>query len=101
MAKLSKIAQNNHRMSLVKKYAAKRAALRVKAKDETLSLEDRMAASAKLASLPRNSASTRVRHRCQLTGRPRGNFRKFGLSRMKFRELANHGEISGVTKASW
>jgi small subunit ribosomal protein S14 len=101
MAKLSKIAQNNHRMALVKKYAAKRAELRVKAKDESLSLEDRMAATAKLASLPRNSASTRVRHRCLLTGRPRGNFRKFGLSRMKFRELANHGEISGVTKASW
>ncbi|MEZ4845990.1 MAG: 30S ribosomal protein S14 [Bdellovibrionota bacterium] len=101
MAKTSKIAQNNHRMNLVKRYAAKRAELRAKSKDESLTLEDRMAASAKLATLPRNSASTRVRHRCQLTGRPRGNFRKFGLSRMKFRELANHGEISGVTKASW
>lgn len=101
MAKLSKIAQNNHRAKMVKKFATKRAQLRVQSKDETLSLEERMAASAKLASLPRNSASTRVRHRCVLTGRPRGNFRKFGLSRMKFRELANHGEISGVTKASW
>ena len=101
MAKLSKIAQNNHRMALVKKFATKRSELRAKAKDETLSLEERMLATAKLASLPRNSASSRVRHRCQLTGRPRGNFRKFGLSRMKFRELANHGEISGVTKAGW
>ena len=101
MAKLSKIAQNNHRAKLVKKFAAKRAELRIKSKDETITLEERLAATAKLASLPRNSASTRVRHRCQLTGRPRGNFRKFGLSRMKFRELANHGEISGVTKASW
>lgn len=101
MAKLSKIAQNNHRMALVKKFAAKRADLRAKSRDESLSLEDRMAATAKLAALPRNSAAVRVRHRCALTGRPRGNYRKFGLSRMKFRELANSGEISGVTKASW
>lgn len=101
MAKTSMIAQNNHRMKMVKKFKAKRDELRLKAKDETLTLEDRMAATSKLASLPRNSSATRVRHRCILTGRPRGNYRKFGLSRMKFREMANNGELSGVTKASW
>ena len=101
MAKLSKIAQNNRRAKLAKKYAAKRDELRKKSKDEKLSYEDRLAATAKLAQLPRNSAAGRVRHRCMLTGRPRGNFKKFGLSRMKFRELANSGELSGVTKASW
>ncbi len=101
MAKTSKIAQNNHRIRLTKKFKAKRDELRIKSKDESLTLEDRMAASAKLAQLPRNSAAARVRNRCLLTGRPRGNFQKFGLSRIKFRELANHGELSGVTKASW
>lgn len=101
MAKLSKIAQNNRRARMATKFAKKREELRQKSKDINLSLEERMAASAKLAQLPRNSAAARVRHRCALTGRPRGNFRKFGLSRIKFRELAHAGEISGVTKASW
>ena len=101
MAKLSKIAQNNHRIRLTKKFQKKREELRVKAKDITLSLEERMLAGAKLAQLPRNSSATRIRYRCLLTGRPRGNYRKFGLSRIKFRELAHAGEISGVTKASW
>ena len=101
MAKLSMIAQNNHRKKMVTKFKAKREELRLKARDEKLTLEDRMAATAKLAALPRNSSATRVRNRCLLTGRPRGNYQKFGLSRMKFRELANNGELSGVTKASW
>ena len=101
MAKTSKIAQNNHRIKMNKKYEPKRLELRAKSRDISLSLEERMEATAKLAKLPRNSCATRVRNRCLLTGRPRGNYRKFGLSRIKFRELASNGEISGVTKASW
>lgn len=101
MAKTSKIARNEQRKTLVKKYAAKRAELKKKSVDQNLSLDERMDATQKLAALPRNSSNTRVRLRCAITGRPRGNFRKFGLSRIKFRELAHSGEISGVTKASW
>ncbi|MEZ4705512.1 MAG: 30S ribosomal protein S14 [Bdellovibrionota bacterium] len=101
MAKTSKIARNEQRKSLVKRYATKRAELKKKSVDQNLSLEERMAATQQLASMPRNSSATRIRLRCGITGRPRGNFRKFGLSRIKFRELAHSGEISGVTKASW
>lgn len=101
MAKQGKIAQNNHRIQWSAKAAAKRKELREKSKDVSLPLTERMEARAKLAQMPRNTAETRVRLRCVLTGRPRGNFRKFGLSRIKFRELAHAGEISGVTKSSW
>ena len=101
MAKKGKIAQNNLRIRLVEKASKKRAELRELSKDVSIPLEERMTARAKLAQMPRNTAETRIRHRCLLTGRPRGNFRKFGLSRIKFRELAHKGEISGVTKSSW
>jgi len=101
MAKKGKIAQNNHRIKWSEKAAPKRAKLRNISKDVSIPLTERMAARAKLAQMPRNAAETRVRLRCVITGRPRGNFRKFGLSRIKFRELAHSGEISGVTKSSW
>ncbi|HMQ11386.1 MAG TPA: 30S ribosomal protein S14 [Oligoflexia bacterium] len=101
MAKTSKIAQNNHRIDLVKKYQTKREALKKLTTDLTIPLEERMLASQKLAALPRNSAPSRVRNRCLLSGRPRGNYRKFKLSRLMFRKLASEGQISGVRKASW
>lgn len=101
MAKKGKIAQNNHRIRMVEKAAKKRAELRAISKDENVPLEERMAARAKLAQMPRNTAETRIRQRCFLTGRPRGNLSKFGLCRIKFRELALNGQISGVTKSSW
>lgn len=101
MAKKSKIAQNNHRIRWSAQAAPKREALRSISKDVSVPLTERMAARAKLAAMPRNTAETRVRHRCVITGRPRGNFRKFGLCRIKFRELAHNGDISGVTKSSW
>lgn len=101
MAKKGKIQQNEYRKDLVDKFEKKRAELRNISKDVNVPLEERMAARSKLAQLPRNSAATRIRQRCYLTGRPRGNLRKFGLCRIKFRELALNGQISGVTKSSW
>ena len=101
MAKKGKIAQNNHRIAWAEKAAQKRETLRKISKDVSIPLTERMDARAKLAQMPRNAAQTRIRLRCAITGRPRGNFRKFGLSRIKFRELAHSGEISGVTKSSW
>lgn len=101
MAKKSSVEKNKRRMRLVKRYAAKRQKLRAMARDEKLSPEDRFAARLKLAELPRNSSSTRVRNRCALTGRPRGTYRKFRLSRMALRELASRGQIPGMVKSSW
>lgn len=101
MAKKSSVEKNKRRMGLVKRYAAKRQKLRAMARDEKLSPEDRFAARLKLAELPRNSSSTRVRNRCALTGRPRGTYRKFRLSRMALRELASRGQIPGMVKSSW
>lgn len=101
MAKTSKIARNEFRKELVKKFEEKRETLRKISVDIKLPLEERMAARQKLAELPRNSSATRLRNRCLLTGRPRGNYRKFKLSRLMFRDLASKGEISGVRKASW
>lgn len=101
MAKTSKIARNEYRKVLVKRMAKKRADLREKSLNLKLTLEERMEARQKLAALPRNSSEIRVRNRCLLSGRPRGNYRKFGLSRLMFRDLASKGEISGVRKASW
>jgi small subunit ribosomal protein S14 len=80
---------------------AKRAALKATVMDRTLPVEDRFNASLKLAQLPRNGAAVRVRLRCKLTGRPRGNYRKFELSRIMLRELGNQGQIPGMVKASW
>jgi small subunit ribosomal protein S14 len=101
MAKLALINREEKRRKMVKKYAAKRAELKAVFKDLNRSEEDRMEALQKLQSLPRNASESRLRNRCQLTGRPRGVFRKFGLCRNKIREIAMRGEIPGVVKASW
>lgn len=101
MAKKSAIEKNNRRKRMVLKYAVRRAKLREMARDDTLPQEERFMALLKLAELPRNSAATRVRNRCQVTGRPRGNYRKFKMSRISFRELALSGQLPGVVKSSW
>ena len=101
MAKLALINREQKRADLVAKFAAKRAALKTIIDDQTKSEEERYEARLKLQALPRNSAPTRQRNRCQVTGRPRGTFRKFGLGRIKLREFAMRGEIPGMTKASW
>jgi small subunit ribosomal protein S14 len=101
MARLSAVVKNKKREKLAKKFAPKAAALRAKAIDPKVSEEEREAARVKLQNIPRNANLNRVRNRCELTGRPRGFYRDFKLSRNKFRELANNGLIPGVTKASW
>ncbi len=101
MAKKSAVERNKKRTRLANKYAAKRAALRAQAKDQTLSPEDRFNARIKLAQLPRNSSPVRQRLRCKISGRPRGNYRKFKLSRVALRELASSGQIPGMVKSSW
>ncbi|MES2729157.1 MAG: 30S ribosomal protein S14 [Pseudomonadota bacterium] len=101
MAKASSVNRDLKRRKLVKQYAARRAALKATASNRDLLPEERFAAVLKLSDLPRNSAKTRVRNRCALTGRPRGNFRKFNLSRNALRLLASRGQLPGVTKASW
>lgn len=101
MAKLALINREDKRRRMVKKYAAKRAELFATIADQSRSEEERMSARLKLQSLPRNASPSRLRNRCQLTGRPRGVFRKFGLCRNKIREIAMQGEIPGVVKASW
>jgi small subunit ribosomal protein S14 len=101
MAKTSAIEKNKRRMRLVRKFAARRAKLKAMAKDSSLPPEERFAARLKLASLPRNGAKIRVQNRCELTGRPRAVYRKFKLSRLALRELASHGHIPGMVKASW
>ena len=101
MAKKSAIEKNNRRRKLVAKYAARRARLGAIAKDEALPQEERFAARLKLAELPRNSSATRVRNRCLVTGRPRGNYRKFRMSRIALRDLASAGQIPGMVKSSW
>ncbi|GBD45082.1 30S ribosomal protein S14 [bacterium HR40] len=101
MAKKSAIEKNKRRRQLVEKYAAKRAALKAIVMDRARDPEERFEATLKLAELPRNSAKVRVRNRCMLTGRPRGYYRRFGLSRIALRELASEGKLPGVTKASW
>ncbi len=101
MAKLSSIIKNDRRRVLAKKYGPLRAELRAKAINMKLSDEDRQAARLKLQKMPRDTSPSRVRSRCKLSGRPRGNLRKFGLSRMAFRAMAHRGLVPGVTKASW
>ena len=86
---------------LVEKYAAKRAELKAVAMNEDLSLEERFKARLKLAELPRNSAPNRVRNRCEVTGRPRGYYRKLKMSRIALRELGSNGQIPGLMKSSW
>lgn len=101
MARLAAIMKNNRRLKLALKYVAYRAELRDKVVNESLSPEERYEAGVKLQKLRKDTSRLRVRNRCYLTGRARGNLRKFGLSRMKTRELANLGLLPGVTKASW
>lgn len=101
MAKLSSVEKNNRRKRMVKKYAGKWARLKAIASNEKLPFDERFAARLKMATLPRNSHPTRIRSRCSLTGRARGNYRKFGISRLMLRELASQGLIPGVTKSSW
>ena len=101
MAKLSLINREKKREALVAKYAVKRAELVKIIQDQSKSEEERYEARLKLQQLPRNANPTRLRSRCQLTGRPRGTFRQFGLGRMKLRDAAMAGEIPGLTKASW
>ena len=101
MAKTSAVEKNKHRQALTKRYAAKRARLKAMAKDDNLPPEERFDARLKLAEMPRNSSKVRIRNRCELTGRPRGYFRKFGLCRNKLREVAMRGEVPGMIKASW
>lgn len=101
MAKLSSINKNERRKKLVKKYAGTYARLKAKANDKSLDETERMIARLKLAEVPRNGNPTRVRNRCETTGRPRGYYRKFRLCRIELRDLANKGLIPGVTKSSW
>jgi small subunit ribosomal protein S14 len=101
MAKLSSINKNERRKKLVQKYAAKYAKLRAVADNEALDDGERLIARLKMAEIPRNGNPTRVRNRCNTTGRPRGYYRKFGLCRIELRDLANKGLIPGVTKSSW
>ena len=101
MAKTSMINRERKRNRLVKKYAAKRAELKSKIIDLTLSEEERAGARRKLSMLPRDSSAVRLRNRCKLTGRPHGYYRKFGLGRNKLREAAMRGDVPGLVKASW
>ena len=101
MAKLALINREAKRAKMVKKYAAKRAELKAVIDNAKLSEEERMNARLALQKLPRNASPTRQRNRCQITGRPRGVFSKFGLARAKVREFAMRGEIPGIVKASW
>ncbi len=101
MAKTSAIQKNIKRQKLVKSCFSRRARLKTRARDMSLSSKERMEARFLLSEMPRNSAPARIRNRCELTGRPRGTYRKFKLSRIALRELAAEGKIPGMTKASW
>ena len=101
MAKLSQINRNKKREKMAAQYAPKRAALKATADNMSLPPEERFSARLKLAKLPRNSSPTRIRNRCELTGRPRAVYRKFKLSRLALRQLASLGALPGVVKSSW
>jgi small subunit ribosomal protein S14 len=101
MAKKSSINKNQRRAKLVKRLAPKRARLKAIAENRALPPEERFAARLKLSQLPRNSAAVRLHNRCELTGRPRGYYRKFKLSRIALRQLASLGQIPGMVKSSW
>ncbi len=101
MARKAMVVKNNRRKKLSEKALPLRKELRAKVKNQKLSDDERYEAQLKLQKLPRNSCENRVRNRCELTGRPRGYYRAFGLSRIQFRELALRGMIPGVTKSSW
>ena len=101
MAKTSSIQRNLKRIRLAKKFLKKRENLKKIIKNRKLPLEDRFAAQLKLAKIPRNSAKTRIRNRCEITGRPHGVYRKLKISRIALRDLASKGKIPGMTKSSW
>jgi len=101
MAKKSAVEKNRNREKLVKKYASRRAKLKAMTHDKALPMEERFAAQLKLAQLPRNSAKTRLVNRCEVSGRPRGFYRRFRISRIALRDLASQGQLPGVVKSSW
>ena len=101
MAKTSAIQRNLKRIKLAKKFLKKRENLKKIIKNKKLPLEDRFAAQLKLAKIPRNSSKTRIRNRCEITGRPHGVYRKLKISRIALRDLASKGKIPGMTKSSW
>jgi small subunit ribosomal protein S14 len=101
MAKKSSIEKNNRRRKLSEQYAKKRAELKAQALNEALPLEERFAARMKLAKLPRNSAPSRVRNRCEISGRPRAYYRKLKMSRIALRDYGSNGMIPGLVKSSW
>src|SRR5205807_7959173 len=101
MAKKSSIEKNNRRRRLAKKFAARRARLKKVAHDKSLPMEERFAAALKLAEVPRNSSRTRIRNRCEVTGRPRAFYRKLKMSRIALRDLGSQGAIPGLVKSSW
>ncbi|MBE9553620.1 MAG: 30S ribosomal protein S14 [Proteobacteria bacterium] len=101
MAKKSATEKNASRQRLVKKFANKRAELKAIVMDRSLEPEERFAAQLKLAELPRNGAAVRVRNRCEISGRPRGYYRKFKMSRIALRELGSLGRVPGLVKSSW
>jgi small subunit ribosomal protein S14 len=101
MAKKSSIEKNNRRRRLAKKYSGRRSRLKAIVQDKVKPMEERFAASLKLAELPRNSSATRIRNRCEMTGRPRGFYRKHKLSRIALRDLGSKGLIPGLVKSSW
>jgi len=101
MAKVSAVEKNKRRERLVKRHEARRARLKEQTMDQSLSLEERFRASIRLAEMPRNSAKTRLRNRCEVTGRPRAFYRKLKMSRVALRELGSLGLVPGIVKSSW
>ena len=101
MAKTSAVQKNLKRIKLVKKYAKKRAALKIIIKNRNLELSERFEAQLKLNKLPNNSAKIRIRNRCEISGRPHGVYRKLKISRIALRDMASAGKIPGITKSSW
>ncbi|MGI9371894.1 MAG: 30S ribosomal protein S14 [Hyphomicrobiales bacterium] len=101
MAKKSAVARDEKRRKLAKKFASRRARLKAIANDNSLPMEERFAARLKLAELPRNSSPNRVRNRCEVTGRPRGYYRKLKMSRIALRDLTSSGKVPGMVKSSW
>ena len=101
MAKKALVERERNRKRMVAKYAARRAELKKTLQDRELSMEERFKAGLKLAKLPRNSSPTRLHNRCELTGRPKGYYRKLKISRIALRELGGSGQIPGIVKSSW
>jgi small subunit ribosomal protein S14 len=101
MAKTSAVEKNKRRREMVSQQATKRAALKATIMNQTLSIEERFKATLKLASLPRDGSKTRVRNRCEVSGRPRAYYRKLRMSRIALRELGNFGKVPGIVKSSW